>query len=148
MRLVVLKLGGYLVQRYRYLKASSSGCRLGVGVKIESNVRIDKVNPSGIVIGDYTLIAAGCTILTHDHHLRNIHDKSLPRIYDTKIGKNCFIGIEAFIMPGVKIGNNVIIGARSVVTRDIPDNCIAVGSPCRVIRQDIRTDKYGIIVNL
>jgi len=146
MRLIILKLGGNLVQKVRYLRATISGCRLGVGVKIESSVRIDKVNPGGIVIGDYTLIAAGCTILTHDHHLRNSHDMSLPRVYDTKIGQNCFIGIEAFIMPGVTIGNNVIVGARSVVTRDIPDNCIAVGSPCRVIKQGIMTDKYGIIL--
>ena len=146
MRIFILKVGGYLVQKYRYLKALSIGCRLGLGVKIESNVRIDRVNPGGIVIGDYTLIAAGCTILTHDHHLRSTTNSDLPRTYDTKIGKNCFIGIEAFIMPGVTIGNNVIIGARSVVTRNIPDNCIAVGSPCRVIKQGISTERYGIII--
>jgi acetyltransferase-like isoleucine patch superfamily enzyme len=65
---------------------------------------------------------------------------------DTKIGNNCFIGINSIIMPGVTIGNEVIIGAGSVVTKNIPDNCIAAGNPAKIIKTGIRCEKYGYIV--
>ena len=51
---------------------------------------------------------------------------------------DCVIGINSIIMPGVKIGNEVVIGSGSVVTKDIPNNCIAVGNPAKVIKTDIR----------
>ena len=52
-----------------------------------------------------------------------------------RIGRNCWIGAGALIMPGVTIGDNVVIGAGSVVTKDIPSNVVAVGNPCRVLRE-------------
>ena len=57
---------------------------------------------------------------------------------DTYIGRDCVIGVNAIIMPGVKIGNEVVIGSGSVVTKDIPDNCIAVGNPAKVTKTSIR----------
>lgn len=51
---------------------------------------------------------------------------------------DCVIGVNSIIMPGVKIGNEVVIGSGSVVTKDIPNNCIAVGNPAKVIKTDIR----------
>ena len=66
---------------------------------------------------------------------------------DTIVGNDVWIGENATIMPGVKIGNEVIIGAGSIVTKDIPSNCIAAGNPARVIRQGVSLNKYGRIKN-
>ena len=71
------------------------------------------------------------TILTHDHTMSawNLH---------TRIGARCFIGNHAIIMPGLVIGDEVIVGAGSVVTKDVPANCIVAGNPARIIRTGIR----------
>lgn len=65
---------------------------------------------------------------------------------DTYIGDKCFVGANAIIMCGLKIGNEVVVGAGSVVTKDVPSNCIVVGNPARIIRTGIHTRKYGQIV--
>lgn len=64
-------------------------------------------------------------------------EKALP----ITIGDNCWIGGDVTILPGVTIGSNTIIGAKSVVTKDIPDNVIAVGNPCRVLRPITEEDR-------
>ncbi len=112
---------------------------------IEKNVKLDRINKKGVKIGDYTLVAANSVILSHSHVKRNRENSKLPLCVDTTIGSNCFIGIGSIIMPGINIGNNVIIGEGSVVTRDIPNNCIAVGNPCRVKKENVKIGKYGII---
>lgn len=61
------------------------------------------------------------------------------------IGSKCFIGVNAIVMPGVTIGDCVVIGSGSVVTKDIPSNCVACGNPAKVIRTGIHTTKYGQI---
>lgn len=63
----------------------------------------------------------------------------------TKIGRCCFIGVNAIIMPGVTIGDEVVVGSGAVVTKDVPSNCIVAGNPAKVIRQGIHTRKYGMI---
>ena len=75
------------------------------------------------------------------------HDACRKKKADVYIGDNCFIGNYAVIMPGVRIGDEVIIGAGSIVTKDIPSNCIAAGNPARVIRQGVSLNKYGRIIN-
>ena len=62
------------------------------------------------------------------------------------IGERCFIGANALIMPGVTIGNQSVIGGGSVVTKDVPPNCIVAGNPARVIRTGVRTKRYGMLV--
>jgi len=57
------------------------------------------------------------------------------------IGKNCWIGAGVIIVPGIRIGNNVVIGAGSIITKDIPSNVIAVGNPCKVLREVNEHDK-------
>ena len=79
----------------------------------------------------------GVTVLTHDA-CRQMKA-------DTYIGDYCFIA-SGVILPGVHIGNHVIIGAGSVVTKDIPDNCIAAGNPARIIRRNINTGRHGILI--
>lgn len=109
---------------------------IGIGTRISYRSYLDKtINPQGIHIGSYVEITGGCSILTHDAS-RKIKG-------DVYIGDNCFIGIRTIILPNVRIGNNCIIGAGSVVTKDVPDNCIAAGNPARIIKTNISCGPYG-----
>ena len=96
--------------------------------------------PYLIEIGDDTTVSFDVAFVTHDagtRVLRNLADNEKEKqtvIYGKIIvGKNCFIGCRATILPGVTIGDNSIIGAGSVVNRDIPANSVAAGVPCKVI---------------
>jgi len=103
---------------------------LGQGVRIAHKAHLDKsINPKGIHIGDRTWILNGAFVMAHDH--------CRAMKADTFIGKDCVIGINAIIMPGVHIGDEVVVGSGSVVTKDIPSNSIAVGNPAKVIKSDI-----------
>lgn len=114
------------------------GIDIGEGTVISWRARLERnINPKGIHIGSYTRITGGVKVLTHDD-CRKMKA-------DTWIGNNVFIGIHSLILPGVKIGNSVIIGAGSVVTKDIPDNCIAAGNPARIIREGVKCGHYGVI---
>lgn len=106
--------------------------------RISWGARLDKTNPSGIHIGNESYIASGAIIFSHDY-ARGIH-------LDTYIGKRCFIGANAIISCGVTVGDEVIIGAGAVVTKDIPSNCVAAGSPARIIRRNIRTRRFGQLI--
>lgn len=112
------------------------GMTIGKGVKISLNAKLDKTNPRGIHIGDDTYIAFDAAILAHDMS-RLKHE-------NTYIGARCFIGARSIILPGVKIGDQVVIAAGSVVTKDIPSNSLAAGNPAKVIKP-IKTGKLGII---
>lgn len=112
---------------------------IGVGSRIAYSAHLDKsINPKGIFIGDYTLITREVMILSHDAS-RGIKQ-------NTKIGSNCFIGVRSIILPGVTIGDEVIVGAGSVVTKDIPSNCIIAGNPAKIIRENIHCQKYGKLI--
>lgn len=102
---------------------------------VSFGTKIDKVNPRGIHIEEETYIASGTRILAHDYCLK--------RHADTYIGRRCFIGADAIVLCGVNIGDEVIVGAGSVVTKDVPANCIVAGNPARIIRKGITTSKYG-----
>ena len=123
-----------------FFNISSSGSRILIG----NNVGISgsTLNASkSITIGDNTIIGSGCLITDTDSHpiaakLRNRPDylrytKSLPIV----IGKDVFIGARSIIMKGVTIGDGAVIGAGSVVTKDVPSNAIVAGNPARIIRQ-------------
>lgn len=101
---------------------------------IERGCLLDKLYPKGIHIGENCLIASSVKILSHDHCKRI---GKLPYMADTYIGDRCFIGIGAFIMPGIKIGDEVIVGSMAVVTKDVPSNCIVAGNPARIIKTGI-----------
>ena len=106
------------------------GMDIGEGVKISRKTHLDtNINPKGLHVGKYTRIAGSVIILTHDG-CRNLKA-------DTYIGDHCFIGSRSIILPGVHIGNEVVIGAGSVVTKDVPDHCIVAGNPAKVIRTGI-----------
>lgn len=106
--------------------------------RISFGSKIDKTNPKGIYIGEESYFASGSLMLSHDF-VGDVH-------LNTYVGKRCFIGANAVIMPGIKIGDEVIIGSGAIVTKDIPSNSIAVGNPAKVIKQGIRTKKFGQLV--
>jgi acetyltransferase-like isoleucine patch superfamily enzyme len=103
--------------------------------RISFGAILDKTNPSGIHIKEDSYVASGAIIFSHDFS-RNIHA-------DTIIGKRCFIGANSIIMPGIIIGDEVLIGAGAVVTKNVPSNSIAAGNPAKVIREGIHTGKFG-----
>jgi acetyltransferase-like isoleucine patch superfamily enzyme len=88
---------------------------------------------NGIIIGNNVGFGAGTSLISanHNHNDHSIHDECGPIV----IGNNVFVGTNSVILPGVKIGDNVVIGAGSIVAKDIPSNSIAVGNPCKVIKQ-------------
>lgn len=108
---------------------------------IESNVGLDRLNPAGIHIGSGTLVASNTSILSHEHIF--VKPDGSYYMSDTFIGKNCFIGIRCIICPGVHIGDEVVVGAGSVVTKDIPSNSMAVGVPAKVIKTGIRMNNHA-----
>lgn len=84
-----------------------------------------------VSMGNNVTMASSSRLLTHDGSTKKILGYS--RVGQIDIGDDVFIGAAAIVMPGVKIGSRVIIGAGSIVTKDIPDNTVAVGNPARVI---------------
>jgi len=103
---------------------------LGEGVCIANKAHLDKsINPKGIHIGDRTWVLNGAFVMAHDH-CRSLR-------VDTYIGHDCVIGVNAIIMPGVHIGDEVVIGSGAVVTKNIPSNCIAAGNPAKVLKTNI-----------
>lgn len=92
---------------------------------------IDRGHGFLVSMGDHVTIASGTVLLTHDGSTKKILGYS--KIGRIDIGSNVFIGASCVVLPGVRIGNRVIIGAGSIVTKDIPDNSIAIGNPARVI---------------
>src|SRR5215469_2777766 len=101
------------------------------------SARFDRTNPTGIHIGDGTYVAFDAVILSHD--------ASRSLWADTWIGKFCFIGARAVILPWIRIGDGCIIGAGSVVTADVPPRCAVAGNPARIIAKDIEVGKFGVL---
>jgi acetyltransferase-like isoleucine patch superfamily enzyme len=114
------------------------GMTIGKDVRISLKANLDKRNPKGVIIGDGSYLAFGATILCHDMS-RNIRKPVI-------IGKNCFIGANSMILPGVTIGDEVVVAAGAIVTKDIPHNTIVAGNPARIIRKDIKTIKWGRLI--
>ena len=123
------------------------GCNISLGSNVSINMNCTFVDCNKITIGSNVLIASNVQIYTATHPVE-LADRLTPnwnvesgeyfcRTYalPVTIGDSCWIGGGAIILPGVTIGKGTVIGAGSVVTKDIPDNCVAVGNPCRVIRQ-------------
>lgn len=106
---------------------------------------LDKSNPKGIHIDEETYIASGAVVLAHDFSTVLIYKDTNKSRNSVHIGKRCFIGVNAIIMPGIKIGDSVVVGSGAVVTKDVPSNCIVAGNPARIIKTGIDTIKYGMI---
>ena len=116
------------------------GCHVGKNVFIGEYVRMDIWHADLIYIDDYAHVTSGCRILCHQRDLTGycVGDNAADLKYRTgevHIGKGVMLGMETMVMPGVTIGDGAIVGARSVVTKDIPPYTIAVGNPAKVIKQ-------------
>ncbi len=124
----------FVAWKYRTLYHMDIGQNTGINRK----AKLDKnVYPEGIHIGNNCNILSEAIILSHDA-CRRIKA-------DTYIGDNTIVGIRSIVLPGVKIGNHVVIGAGSVVTKDIPDHCIVAGNPAKIIREGISVRECKIV---
>lgn len=116
---------------YTTEKLVSMGMQVGKNFKRLNGVILDPGHCWLIEIGNNVTMAPGVHILCHDASTKTF--LNFTKIGRVTIGNNVFIGAESVVLPGVTIGSNVVIGANSTVTRDIPENSVAVGSPARVI---------------
>lgn len=124
-----------ILQAARHLRIRvlvHKGLRIGRNVHIGGNVTIDLPYCHLISIGDDCILSQSVIILAHDASAGSFINIPSKTGY-VAIGNKSFIGAGAIILPSVRIGKNVIIGAGSVVTHDIPDNTVAAGNPARVI---------------
>lgn len=118
------------------------GHNIEVGENFYANYNLTILDVGKVTIGANAQIAPNVAIYTAGHPIHpDCRNSGYEYGIDVTIGDNVWLGGNTVIMPGVHIGNNVVIGGGSVVTKDIPDNCIAVGNPCRVIRQITEDDK-------
>lgn len=124
----------------RFVLVYLYGMDISPSSRISWRVYLDKTYPKGIHIGEESYIASGSMILTHDY-CRGIYT-------DTYIGKRCFIGANVIVLPGVVIGDSVVVGCGAVVTKDVPSGSVVAGNPARVLQSNIKTGQYGKILNL
>ncbi|RKM59282.1 sugar O-acetyltransferase [Butyrivibrio sp. CB08] len=124
------------------LRANWGGHHVHFGSNIYANYNLTLVDDGHIYIGDMVMFGPNVTIATANHPINaELRAKALQYNKDVHIGENTWIGANTVIVPGVTIGKNAIIGAGSVVTKDIPDNVVAVGNPCRVLREVSEHDR-------
>ena len=118
------------------LRSNWGGRHVHFGNNVYANFNLTLVDDTYIYVGDCTMFGPNVTVATAGHPiLPELREKGYQYNAPVHIGKNCWIGAGAIILPGITIGDNVEIGAGSVVTKDIPSNVVAVGNPCRVLRE-------------
>ena len=124
------------------LRSNWGGKHVHFGDYVYSNFNLTLVDDTHIYVGDYTLFAPNVVVITAGHPIEtSLRAKGYQYTAPVHIGRNCWIGAGAVIMPGITIGDNSVIGAGSIVTKDIPANVVAVGNPCKVIREIGERDK-------
>ena len=124
------------------LHANFGGKFVHFGSHIYANFNLTLVDDAPIYVGDHTMFGPNVTISTAGHPI-------LPRLRElayqfnapVHIGRNVWLGAGVIVMPGVSVGDNSVVGAGSVVTKDIPANVVAVGTPCRVVREISERDR-------
>lgn len=116
--------------------ANWGGKHVFFGDWVYANFNLTLVDDGNIYVGNNVMFAPNVTLATAGHPVwPPLRERGLQFVADIHIGNNVWIGANAAVMPGVTIGDNAVIGAGSVVTRDIPSNVVAVGNPCRVLRE-------------
>lgn len=122
--------------------ANFGGKHCHFGKKIYANFNLTLVDDTHIYVGDFTMFGPNVTVATAGHPiLPSLREKGYQYNASVRIGNNCWIGAGAIILPGITLGDNVVIGAGSVVTKDIPSNTVAVGNPCKVLREVNERDR-------
>lgn len=137
------------LNRLRWLRKGIVGTKRFVNVRFwgmdihptatfSLSAKFDRTFPRGIHVGERSYVALEAIILAHDMTRgKKVH---------TRIGRHCFIGAGSIVLPGVTIGDESIVAAGAVVTKDVPPRSIVAGSPARVIRSDISVGPYGRLV--
>ena len=111
------------------------GYNIKVGKNFYANYNLTILDEAEVTFGDNVFIAPGCGFYTAGHPLEaSERNKGLEYARPIRVGNNVWFGAHVCVVPGVTIGDNCVIGAGSVVTRDIPANTLAVGNPCRPVR--------------
>lgn len=128
--------------------ANFGGKHVHFGKNVYANFNLTMVDDGHIYVGDYTMFAPGVIVATAGHPIlpelrETVYQYNMP----VHIGKNCWIEAGAIILPGVTIGDQVVVGAGSVVTKDLPSNVVAVGNPCRVVREVNEHDRIYYFKN-
>jgi len=124
------------------LHANWGGRHVHFGKNVYANFNLTLVDDTHITVGDHTMLGPNVTIASAGHPiLTELREKAYQYNASVRIGRNCWIGAGVIIVPGITIGDNTVIGAGSVVTKDIPENVVAVGNPCRILREINEHDK-------
>lgn len=124
------------------LHANFGGAHIHLGNNVYANFNLTCVDDTHIYIGDYTMFGPNVTVATAGHPLLpSLRERGYQYNMPVHIGRNCWIGAGAIILPGITVGDNVVIGAGSIVTKDLPSNVLAVGNPCRILREINDHDK-------
>ena len=117
-------------------RANWGGHHVHFGNGVYANYNLTLVDDGHIYVGDQVMFGPNVTVATANHPIDpSLRERGLQYNKDVYIGDNVWIGAGVVIVPGVRIGKNSVIGGGSVVTKDIPENVVAVGNPCRVLRE-------------
>lgn len=131
----LLSLRDSLVNIKRLYYSKIWGMDLDPTCKFSLSVHFDKTYPRGVHVGTETYIAFDVALLSHDF-TRGL-------FLHTRIGRHCFIGARSIILPGVMIGDESVVAAGSVVTKDVPPRSLVAGNPAKVIKSGIEVGPYG-----
>lgn len=124
------------------LHANWGGRHVHFGKGVYANFNLTLVDDTHIYVGDCTMFGPNVTIATAGHPLLpSLREQGYQYNAPVHIGRNCWFGAGVIILPGITVGNNTVVGAGSIVTKDLPDNVVAVGNPCRVLREINEHDK-------
>ena len=115
--------------------ANWGGKHVHFGNNVYANFNLTCIDDTHIYVGDNTMMAPNVILASATHPiLPELREKGYQCNLPVRIGKNCWLGAGVIVLPGVTIGDNSVIGAGSVVNKDIPANVVAVGNPCKVLR--------------
>lgn len=123
-------------------RSNWGGKHVHFGKNVYANFNLTLVDDTHIYVGDYTMFAPNVLLATAAHPiLPTLRQKGYQYNLPIRIGKNCWLGAGVIVLPGVTIGDNTVVGAGSVVTKDLPPNVVAVGNPARILREIGERDK-------